>query len=184
MAEKLFAVENMVILTSKIEIDCNQWVDHIKKDFWEPLIKKNNTRLLVLSGTHGVSDGKLGVKDRNMFLDYEYAIKGLKTHFKEDVAKYDIKIFLEDIGYHVDSSKIIDEEKLVDVVKKYKPTIINLAFCFTEVSEINNILRAAGIYTVLIKSQDRAEHTEEQWDFLVNSALNMATTMDDLHRYN
>ena len=66
MAEKVFAVENMVILTSKIEIDCHQWVDHIKNDYWEQLIKKNNTQFLVLSGTHGEKDGKLGDKDRDI----------------------------------------------------------------------------------------------------------------------
>ena len=98
MAEKVFAVENMVILTSKIEIDCNQWVGHIKNDYWDPLIKKNNSRFLVLSGTHGKADGKLGDKDRNMFLDYEYAIEGLKKDFKNDIVKYNIEIFLGDIG--------------------------------------------------------------------------------------
>ena len=98
MAEKVFAVENMVILTSKKEIDCHQWVDHIKNDYWEPLIKKNNSRFLVLSGTHGKKDGKLGDKDHNMLLDYEYAINGLKRDFEDDIAEYNIEIFLEDIG--------------------------------------------------------------------------------------
>ena len=68
-----------------------------------------------------------------------------------------------DIGEHVDSSKRLDEEKLVAAVKKYKPTIISLAFCHTDVSEINDVLRAAGIYTVLIMSQDRAELTEGKY---------------------
>jgi len=102
MAEKVFAVENMVILTSKKEIDCHQWVDHIKKDYWDPLIKKNNSRFLVLSGTHREKDGKLGDRDRDMLLDYEYAIKGLTRDFKDDMAKQKMEIFLEDIGDHVD----------------------------------------------------------------------------------
>ena len=68
-----------------------------------------------------------------------------------------------DIGEHVDSSKRLNEEKLVAAVKKYKPTIISLAFCHTDVSEINDVLRAAGIYTVLIMSQDRAELTEGKY---------------------
>ena len=68
-----------------------------------------------------------------------------------------------DLGEHVDSSKRLDEEKLVAAVKKYNPTIISLAFCYTDVSEINDVLRAAGIYTVLIMSQDRAELTEGKY---------------------
>ena len=163
MSEQVFAVESMVILTSKIKIDCNQWIYHIKEDYWDPLIKKNNSRLLVLSGTHGGEDGKLGDKDCEMFLDYEFAIDGLKIDFKDEIAKYNIEIFLEDIGDHVDSLKQIDEEKLVAAVSRYRPTIISLAFCYTEVSEINDVLRAAGIYTVLIMSQDRAELTEGKY---------------------
>ena len=163
MPNEIFNVENLVILTSKIEIDCNQWVDHIKNDYWKPLIKKINTRFLVLTGIHGGADGKLGDMDHDMFLDYEYAINGLKRDFKDDIVKHNIEIFLENIGDHIDSSKLINEEKLVAVIKKYNPTIISLAFCYTEVSEINNILRAAGIYTVLIMSQDRAELTQGKY---------------------
>ena len=162
---EVFAVENMVILTSKIEIDANQWICNMKQYYWEPIIRKNNTRFLILTGTHGQVDGKLGRKDYNMFLDYECAIKGLKEYFKDDINKYNIEIFLEDVGNYVEASKI-SEEKLVAAVKKYKPTVIGLAFCFTEKSEINDILRAAGIYSILIMSQDRAEITEGKYIFL------------------
>ena len=97
MSTNAFAVENMVILTSKIEIDHNEWLYHIQKDYWEPLIRKNNTRFLVLSGTHGRGDGLLGDKDYDMFLDYECSVEGLKSIFKDDISKYNIKIFLEDV---------------------------------------------------------------------------------------
>ena len=165
--EQVFAVENMVILTSKIEIDSNQWVHYMKNHYWDSLIKKDNTRFLVLSGTHGKANGKIGDKDYDMILDYKCAIEGLKRDFKEDIIKHNIKIFLEDVSNHIDSYKI-DEEKLVAAVKEFKPSIINLAFCFTEVSEINDILRAAGIYSVLIMSQDRAELTEGKYVILDN----------------
>ena len=165
MSEEVFAVENMVILTSKIEIDANQWICHMKRYHWESIIRKNNTRFLILTGTHGQVDGKIGQTDYNMFLDYECAIKGLKEYFKDDIDKYNIEIFLEDVGNYVEASKIY-EEKLVAAVKKYKPTVIGLAFCFTEKSEINDVLRAAGIYSILIMSRDRAEITEGKYIIL------------------
>ena len=68
-----------------------------------------------------------------------------------------------DIGDHVDSMKKLDEEKFVAAVKKFKPTVICLAFCYTDISELNDVLRASGIYTVLIMSQDRAELTEGKY---------------------
>ena len=111
MAEEVFAVENMVILTSKIEIDSNQWVHHMKNDYWNSLIKKNNARFLVLSGTHGKANGKLGDTDNGMLEDYKFAINGLKRDFERDITEYNIEIFLEDIGDHVDSSKKINEKK-------------------------------------------------------------------------
>ena len=119
MAEKVFAVENMVILTSKKEIDCHQWVDHIKNDYWDPLIKKNNTRFLVLSGTHGEKDGKLGDKDRDMLLDYEYAIKGLKRVYKDDIAEYNIEIFLEDIGKWFQKCRYLPKNSRYTVSQQY-----------------------------------------------------------------
>ena len=165
MSEQEFAIENMVILTSKVDIDINEWITYVKRDCWKRLIRKNNTRFLILSGVHGRCDGKLGSKDHNMFLDYECAIKGLKHDFKKDIKEYNIKIFLEDIGNYIDSSDF-DIEKMVEAVKKHKPTIICLAFCYTEISELNDILRAAGIYTVLIMSQDVSEITEGKYVIL------------------
>ena len=73
---------------------------------------------------------------------------------------------ITDIGDHVDSTKKLNEEKFVAAVKKFKPTVICLAFCYTDISELNDVLRASGIYTVLIMSQDRAELTEGKYVIL------------------
>ena len=57
----------------------------------------------------------------------------------------------------------LDPEKLVAAIKKHNPTLISLSFCYTNVSDLNDILRSAGIYTVLIMSKDRANITEGKY---------------------
>ena len=66
---------------------------------------------------------------------------------------------VENVANHMDSS-VLDHAKLVDAVKMHNPTVISLSFCYTEKSVLNDILRAAGIYTIMIMSQDRASITE------------------------
>ena len=42
----------------------------------------------------------------------------------------------------------------------HDPILISLAFCYPEKSVLNDILRAAGIYTFMIMFRDRAAITE------------------------
>ena len=50
----LFATENMVIITSAKPIQMIQWRAHLN-DHWKEVMKEN-TRLLVVAGTHGCED--------------------------------------------------------------------------------------------------------------------------------
>ena len=163
MYRNKFCTNEHVILTSNDEIDTNQFVFYVK-DNWNKLIHKN-TRFLILTGIHGKNDGKLGSKDNGMVLDYEFAINGLKKDFKDDIEDKNVQIILEDVGSHVDSMKL-DEVKFVAAVKKHNPTLISLSFCHTDKSELNDILRAAGIYAVLFITQDKSEITEGKYVFL------------------
>ena len=163
MTDPLFTAEHMVILTSKREIDCLEWAEHIK-DNWKSLMRKN-TRFLVLAGIHGKCNGQFGDKDEILFLDIKEQIHWLKEDFKEDIINMNIDFHLVNISNHMNSKKN-DEQRLVETVKEYNPTIISLAFCYTDVSELNDILRAAGTYSVLIMTQDRHDMTEGKYIFL------------------
>ena len=55
---------------------------------------------------------------------------------------------------------------MIQAVEKHNPTIISLSFCYTNVSQLNEVFRSAGIYTVLIMSQDQAEITEDRYVIL------------------
>ena len=55
-----------------------------------------------------------------------------------------------------------NETAFVNAVKKHNPTVIAIAFCYTNVSVINDMLRLSGIYSFMILSRDRAEITEDK----------------------
>ena len=58
----------------------------------------------------------------------------------------------------------LNEEKLVGVIRD--PTLIILAYCFTERSEVDDILRAAGVYAAPILLQEQATITEGRFVIL------------------
>ena len=163
MYSNKFCNNEHVILKSNDEIDTNQFLTYVKEN-WNKLIHEN-TRFLILTGIHGKNDGKLGSRDNGMLLDYEFAINGLKKDFEDDIKDKNVQIILEDVGSHVDSMKL-DEDKFVAAVKKHNPTLISLSFCHTDKSELNDILRSAGIYAVLIITQDKSKITEGKYVFL------------------
>ena len=73
-----------------------------------------------------------------------------------------LQFALEDVASSFNATKL-DKEKLIQAIQRHNPTIISLSFCYTNVSELNDILRSAGIYTVLIMSKDRANITEGKY---------------------
>ena len=157
--EKWFNAENCVILTSNIEIDSLQWQRHLRKE-WSNLMRPN-TKVLVLAGIHGCSDGNLGSVDVGLWKEYQRQVEFLKRKYKDDIKKKNIEFVLENVGTYMDQNTI-DEKSLIKAIKKHKPTILSLAFCYTKVSILDDVLRAAGIYTKLILSQDRAVITGDR----------------------
>ena len=78
----------------------------------------------------------------------------------DDIKKRNISICLINIGEFVDTqTQKLDEFKLVETVKNHDPSTISLAFCYTNISILNDILRSKGIYSKLIISQDRFKIT-------------------------
>ena len=155
----MFTSEGCVILTSTIEIDSLQWQKYFCNE-WDKLMKPN-TKVLVLAGIHGFKNGNLGTVDDGLLGEYEHQIEFLKRKYKEYIERNNITFVLEDVGFHMDR-KMLNEKALVEAVKKHNPTIITLAFCYTNVSMLNHIFRAAGIYSLLILKKDRSVISEDK----------------------
>ena len=159
MSNKWFTTENCVIVTSNIEIDSLQWQRHFRSN-WNKLMRPNS-KVLVLAGIHGCKDGMLGSVDFGLLGEYQRQIEFLKKKYKEDIENKKIEFVVENVGSYVDQTEL-DENKFVEAVRKYNPTLISLAFCYTNSSILNDILRASGIYTFMILSKDRADITEDR----------------------
>ena len=108
-------------------------------------VMQEKTRLLVLTGVHGNLDGKLGGKDDRFFKSSENQVRILKRRMEADIEEKKIEFRVEDVG-QIDISergtRELDEEKFVEAVKNFQPTVLVLAFCFSQKLELNNLLRA------------------------------------------
>merc|ERR1719367_2667016 len=128
-------------------------------------VMKENTRLLVLTGVHGQQSGELGGKDNGFVRDSRGQIELLKGKYETEIKAGKITMEVEDVGLHNasdTSTKKLDEKKFVEAVKKFKPTVLVLAFCWSRESEMNDLLREAGIYSTLILREELAQITESR----------------------
>ena len=117
-------------------------------------VMQRNTRLLVLTGVHGDQDGKLGEFDEDFVKSCEKQIGLLKNKKKKkEIEEGEIQFKVKDVGQANDRGiKELDEGTFVEAVRNFKPTVLVLAFCFSQGSELNDLLRAAGVYTTLIRA--------------------------------
>ena len=157
-----FATENMVIITSTKPIQMLEWREHLL-DHWEEVMKEN-TRLLVVSGTHGCQDGQLGDNEteKEGFVKQSVRfVEGFKKRRKQDIEEKNIVIEVMDISKHKEGRKV--EEEFITVLKQFDPTVLLLGFCWSERSELQDILRSAGIYAAMILSEDLKEVTQDRY---------------------
>ena len=160
--DEKFSVTRSVIIRTKLEIDADEWYDYFSENLSS--IDKHS-RILVLTGYHGLMDGTVGEKDSEMHEAIDFAADILfKDHeniLKEkSISRDHFKV--EDIGEFGgdDSEFMIDSFKFRNAVEKFNPTMICLAFCYTQNNQIlNQILWSGGIYSKLILTQDRREIT-------------------------
>ena len=68
---------------------------------------------------------------------------------------------VRDVGSHRKRSEL-DSDAFIAAVKEFQPTMILLAFCWSHKSELNDLLRAAGIYSTLILREDLAQISESR----------------------
>ena len=68
---------------------------------------------------------------------------------------------VRDVGSHRKRSEL-DSDAFIAAVKEFHPTMILLAFCWSHKSELNDLLRAAGVYSTLVLREDLAQITESR----------------------
>ena len=115
-----------------------------------------NTKLLVLAGVHGRQSGQLGSDEEGFLRDSQGQIDVLQRNRGEDIKAKNIEFEVKDVGQintlsdSDTKARALDEKKFVEAVESFKPTVLILAFCWSRKSELNDLLRSAGIYSTLI----------------------------------
>ena len=164
----VFSVESLVIISSNTAIQAHEWRNYLKEK-WSTFCRQD-ARILILAGIHGNHDGKLGAEDEGLYDDNLGQVRLLKDKSKRkfkdmarDMEEKNIKLDVVDVGKHnivtsetkgINEGIIIDSERLISSIRERNPTIVILAFCWSRLSELNDVLRAAGIYPEMILNED------------------------------
>ena len=156
-ASDIFRRDDKVIITSKRRISSLDCISYIRKEF-EAGKFRDGSILLILYGVHGHDDGEIGDKDKSLKISFEAIPKKIGKKHPEILEK--VKIEMVDVGDHKDSTKL-DEQALIDAISKVEHTILFLAFCYTDRSRLNELLRSAGLYSILILTNDTIDTTNE-----------------------
>ena len=122
------------------------------------------TRVLVITGSHGELDGRTALTDLSLAVSQFYQRDCSKVGLFPDEAIHDInadreKLTLPESFVNLDSFyqmkfQVVslpwyhnNEQKLIDDIKAFNPTMICLAFCFSIRSDVLSALRA-GVWRV------------------------------------
>ena len=144
---EIYTSEHLVVITSEYENTAREWRMYLTQR-WNSLVRENS-RILILAGVHGNEDGKVGANDFGLLEDNTKQIPILKRKFAQDVNSKNVRIDLVNVASYQNPEQM-DSQKLVQAIKNYNPTILILSFCYSKISELNDILRYSGIYSVLI----------------------------------
>ena len=151
----LFKEERLVIVTSTDAINMIDWRAYLDQNF--DRLARQDSKILILGGIHGRKNGEIGRRDENWVRWNKLQIGWLERKRAKEISERNIKIEHVDLGACLVDDKL-DEGLLKAAIQD--PTLVFLAFCFTDVSVLNDILRGAGIYAAMIVKQETNMVTE------------------------
>ena len=138
---EVFSIEGLVIITSNDQINMLEWRKYLENNWAK--FSKYKACLLVLAGIHGEEEGKMGKNDYSFVRTSEKQIEKLKKDKAKDIKENEMEIKLVNIAEFKDKS--LDEEQLIKAIQTNEPTVLLLGYCYSQASELNDILRAAGM---------------------------------------
>ena len=170
---KKLHIENGIIYTFRDEINAFEVEEYLKERMYQYRI---GTHFIVFCGYHTSDDGQLAFTDLNLVDHYEAMFKRLnhecydlifQRHYKMETI---IPLYSEknDWGKFTLTIQSKSEIKMLaeDIVMTKIPYILILASCYSHKSEVSNILRSSGIYSVLHISEDLGKLTKGKSFFL------------------
>ena len=189
-----FHVENNTIITSKDAISVQQVFNFLSKNLEKFRV---GSQFVVVSGVHGSDKGELKEYDEDLVFDYEMMFRWFKNHKKYsreakivEERKYEMNTVLGVIseedkaqeGKYVlsnDSTMTIKNEfeRILDLKQ---PIVLILASCWSYRSQIANILRSRGLFTVMNVLEERGNITNGKMFVLDQEQQNFFKNIVDL----
>ena len=141
-------IEKLTIFSSNNEVD--EWqIREFFHEKWDFLSQRlDNGTLLFMTGVHGTEDGKLGkFADSLDTMIRQFKIPKMER-IKKDIEKRNIRIeFLGIHEYYTDvSTKQIDEERVINDVRKIHPNMVVMVICYSQISSLKFLLEERGLF--------------------------------------
>ena len=170
-----FHVENNTIITSKDFITVQQVFNFLSKNLEKFRV---GSQFVVVSGVHGSEDGDLMQGDEALVRDYRMMYRWFKHHKKYGPQAK----MVEDRQYEMNLNSVIgvtsEEDKTQEgkfvlskdstmtlkneferILDLKQPIVLILASCWSHRSQIADILRSTGIFTVMNVLEDGGNNT-------------------------
>ena len=170
---KKLHIENGIIYTFRDEINAFEVEEYLKERIYQYRI---GTRFIIFCGYHTSDDGQLAFTDLNLVDHYQAMFDRLNHECHDPIFQRQYKmgkiipVYSEknDWGKFVLTIQSKSEIKMLaeDIVMTKTPYILILASCYSHRSEVSNILRSSGLYSVLHISEDLGKLTNGKSFFL------------------
>ena len=191
-----FHVENNTIITSKDFITVQQVFNFLSKNLEKFRV---GSQFVVVSGVHGSEDGDLMQGDEALVRDYRMMYRWFKHHKKYGPQAK----MVEDRQYEMNLNSVIgvtsEEDKTQEgkfvlskdstmtlkneferILDLKQPIVLILASCWSHRSQIADILRSTGIFTVMNVLEERGNITNGKMFVLDQEQKNFFTNIADL----
>ena len=191
-----FHVENNTIITSKDFITVQQVFNFLSKNLEKFRV---GSQFVVVSGVHGSEDGDLMQGDEALVRDYRMMYRWFKHHKKYGPQAK----MVEDRQYEMNLNSVIgvtsEEDKTQEgkfvlskdstmtlkneferILDLKQPIVLILASCWSHRSQIADILRSTGIFTVMNVLEERGNITSGKMFLLDQEQKKFFTNIADL----
>ena len=191
-----FHVENNTIITSKDFITVQQVFNFLSKNLEKFRV---GSQFVVVSGVHGSEDGDLMQGDEALVRDYRMMYRWFKHHKKYGPQAK----MVEDRQYEMNLNSVIgvtsEEDKTQEgkfvlskdstmtlkneferILDLKQPIVLILASCWSHRSQIADILRSTGIFTVMNVLEERGNITNGKMFLLDQEQKKFFTNIADL----
>ena len=111
-----------------------------------------DSHLLIISGTHGGRDGGIENMREDKFYREDLNVKKhLEGKYKDEIKTKNMKIDVLNLGELLEEAKKKETDKtkvdvrVIEKIRQYKATHIVLAYCFSHVSELQEVMESYGL---------------------------------------